>query len=498
MKPDFRILFLYPNEHLLNPPPVSIGLLTALLRKEGFKVDVFDNTFYKLHDLSSDKAKEDNLQVKPFNFQERGIQINKNDMYEDLRQKVIKFKPNLIALSALEGTYNMGIKMLDAVNEYNVPVIAGGVFPTAAPEFVLSNPNISFVCLGEGETALLELCNALSLGRDHTRINNLWIKKDGKIIKNGLSKVIDLNSLPIPDYSVFDEQRFYRPMAGKIYRTIPVETNRGCPFKCTFCNSPSTMKFYKDNNAGNFFRKKKIKNIYSELKTLINRWDAEYVYFPSDTFLAMSEHEFDEFIEMYSEFKLPFWIQTRPETITIKRAKKLRKVGCHRMSIGLEHGNPEFRKVILKKEFKNDVFINAARIIDKAGIPLTVNNIIGFPYETRELIFDTIELNRQIKFDSCNAYAFFPFKGTNLYDICIKEGYLKEATATTRGCLTLDPILDMPQLSRNEIKGLMRTFVLYATMPKKHWRFIRVAERLNKEGNKMFKKLKNIYYEKYI
>lgn len=84
MSHKFRILFLYPNEPFLNPPPVSIGILAAILRKSGFDVDIFDDTFYQTRSVTSDGAKVENLQVKPFNFEERGILPDTGDIFEDL------------------------------------------------------------------------------------------------------------------------------------------------------------------------------------------------------------------------------------------------------------------------------------------------------------------------------------------------------------------------------------------------------------------------------
>ena len=60
----------------------------------------------------------------------------------------------------------------------------------------------------------------------------------------------------------------------------------------------------------------------------------------------MNKKECEECCEMYSEINLPFWMQTRPETINDDNMSKLKKVGLHRVSFGVEHGNEEFRKRI--------------------------------------------------------------------------------------------------------------------------------------------------------
>ena len=481
---------------MLNPPPIGIGSLAAVLRQDGHDLDLFDTTFYPTFSQTSDKAKEINLQVRPFNFGDRNVKTKKNNMQKDLKEKVESFCPDLIAISILEPTFVQSITILDALKEYDMPIIAGGVFPTFAPELVLSHPAVNIVCIGEGEYALRDICRRMKHKEDILNEPNLCYKNDSLIIKNPLRELTKLDNLPIPDYDLFEPDRFYRPMAGNIYRALPIETNRGCPFHCSFCNSPAQAQLYRQNGTGNFFRKKSIARIYSEIEHLRGKYDIEYIYFTSDTFLSMSDSEFDQFIEMYDTIQLPFWIQTRPETIDKNRPVSLKEIGCHRMSMGIEHGNYKFRKTVLKKNISNESIIQACNDIFEAGIPLTINNIIGFPGETRELVFDTIQLNRQLKFDTSNAYVFAPFHGTQLHKTCIENGLIpKQKTARN---LTIDAVLDMPQLSKMEIEGLRRTFALYARLPREYWPKIKIAEGEGDESEKAFEELRKVYIEEYF
>ena len=75
---------------------------------------------------------------------------------------------------------------------------------------------------------------------------------------------------------------------------IPIETIRGCPFTCRFCNSPDQMAFYK-GQGHNFYRKKRMDLVYKELKHFKENHKVEYNYFWADTFLGMNTKEFDEF-----------------------------------------------------------------------------------------------------------------------------------------------------------------------------------------------------------
>ena len=84
-------------------------------------------------------------------------------------------------------------------------------------------------------------------------------------------------------------------MAGRVYKMFPVETIRGCPYTCRFCNSPDQMALYKNNAGGGYFRKKNLDLVHKELKFMKEKRGVEYNYFWADTFLAMNRKEFDEF-----------------------------------------------------------------------------------------------------------------------------------------------------------------------------------------------------------
>jgi anaerobic magnesium-protoporphyrin IX monomethyl ester cyclase len=498
-----KVLFIYPNTFGMNMLPPAIATFSAILKNEGHKVQVFDTTYYAIDfGIDSDGSKEDRLSVVPYSkeMEKKDLRINNSNWKEDLHKQVNEYKPDLLALSCTEDMWELGIKILDEIKDYknkkNVPVVAGGVFPTFAPEICIKNDLIDIVCVGEGENALIDLCKKIENKDDYTNVTNLWIKKDGKIIKkNTISNPVDVNKNPIIDTSLFEEKRLYRPMAGKVYKMYPVETIRGCPYTCKFCNSPDQMQLYK-SLGHNFFRKKNMDLVYKELKHFKEEHKVEYNYFWADTFLAMNKREFEEFCEMYKDINLPFWMQTRPETINDYNIKKLSKVGLHRISFGVEHGNEEFRAKILDRKWKNKDIIERLKIPHKYGVQFSVNNITGFPTETKKLAFDTIELNRSIDADNQNIYGFVPFHGTPLRRMCENLGLIKPETITK--CLTDKSILNMPQYPPHEIEEIKKCFSLYVKFPKNRWNEIERSEKNDKEGNKIYENLKNEYLEKYM
>jgi radical SAM superfamily enzyme YgiQ (UPF0313 family) len=371
----------------------------------------------------------------------------------------------------------------------------GGVFATYAPHIAIAEPTVQYICRGEGEDALLDLCQALSSGEDPSRIPNLWVKSKDGVVKNDMRPALDVNKLPIQDLSVFEPHTLFRPLAGKIWRMAPIETQRGCPYKCTFCNSPANNDIYKEADAGRFYRKRSMKHVYDEIVVLRDRYQIEFIFFITDTFLAMSESEFDEFIEMYSTIKLPFFMNTRPETLSLRRAMKLKGVNCYRVNIGVEHGNQRFRREVVGRPVSDEQMINSFKYMNEAGIPVVANNIIGFPDETREMIFETIELNRKYECDTINAFTFSPYHGTKLRELALERGYLKPEDRAT--VFTKDSVLNMPELSKDAIRGLMKTFALYVKLPKEYWPRIRTAERDDAEGRQAFEELSLIYGKYY-
>ncbi|MDD2914591.1 MAG: radical SAM protein [Gallionella sp.] len=493
-----RILLFYPNLYGMNTLPPAMGLFTSILRQRGHEVVLFDTTTYEnLSAVDADKQKSENLNARPFDDTLLKKYVRTTNAVTDFKDVIKHFSPHLIAMSCTEDMYPLGIELLKMLGSNRPPVVAGGVFPTFAPELAirLSGGTIDYVLRGEGEEILPELCERLERKEDVYSIRGLYAILDGKEIKNPLPHPVDVASLPLPDFSLFDESRYYRPMQGKLRRMIPVQTIRGCPYTCGYCNSPSQIQIYKAENS-RFFRSQRIELVRREIEHAVKTYKADSIYFWADTFLAWTTSEFEEFCEMYSGYKLPFWIQTRPETVTEYKFQKLADIGLLRVAFGVEHGNDEFRQRLLARKVKNEVIIKNLNLVNSLGIPISVNNIIGFPTETRELAFDTIELNRHFKSDGVNAYSYTPFHGTPLRKLSEELGYVKKGELAR--CISQPTMISMPHFTKDAIEGIRRCFVLYVKMPKERWPEIRKAEALTPEGEQIYRDLKDECLAKYM
>jgi len=504
---DARILFLYPNERGMSTVPPSIATLSQILKNEGHQTGLFDTTFYKFDDEltieDSDVVNQKALTHRPV------LDIDDDDLHfkkttrsavADFYAAINDFEPDLIAVSCTETTFLRGMMLIDKTRECGIKNIFGGVFPTFAPDLVMKYPNVDMLCVGEGENAIIDLANRISNHEDYSDVTNLWIRQtDGTIKRNSISRPVDINELPpITDVGLFGEKRFYRPMGGKIRRLLPVETHRGCPYTCAFCNSPAQNRLYGDGDFAkglSFFRKKRMDLVKTEIENHIKKHNVEYIYFWADTFLAWTDKEFDEFIKMYSHIKIPFWCQTRIETIEEGKFRQMKDVGLDRITFGMEHGNEKFRRDVVKRDYTNEDAIKKIKIVEKLGITFSVNNIIGFPDETRELAFDTIELNRQFNSDNTSCSIFVPFHGTELHEYAVKKGYLDQDTicaVSNSG----ESLLKMPQWDKKDITRLRDVFAMYIKFPKHRWPEIKEAETNSELRTKLSEEFVKTYWSK--
>lgn len=495
---NYKVLFVYPNLEMSSMVPQAIAMLSAVLKGDGIETDVFDTTFYDTDKQNANQEKTKIFLVKPFDFNERGISQKTSDMHHDFRQKVEAFQPDLVAVSFVEDTFGLGCSLLAGIRDLGLPVVAGGVLCTYAPELVASCPDVNYIIRGEGEYPLRELCLALAKGRDFRAIANLCRREDGKLLQNPMRPPVDINSLPTADYSIFEEQSLYRPMTGKIYKTIGIETQRGCAFSCGYCCSGGYNRLFKQETGHRFFRRKNMDRFAVELETLVREVAPEFVYFLSDVFLMMTHREWDQFCEIYSQYKFPFFMNTRAETVDADKVRRLEELNCIRGNIGLEHGNEEFRLKVVDRRVSNDKIVKALHLVGESAISTAANNIIGFPTETRELVFDTINLNRQVSqwCDSVSCFIFAPYRGTPLRELAIEHGYLKTESIVEKSVLSCSQ-LQMPHLPPEELVGLQRTFAFYVRFERERWPEIHLAEKATPEGEAMYARLSEEFRRRF-
>lgn len=476
-----KLLFIYPNPSGYSRIPIGLAMLCTCAKKSGHKVKVFDTTFFKLREKSDDQIREKLGQVRKTDLSPYGVTFKEKNIEEvkkDLLKVIEEFKPDICCFTVNESMVAFGFELAQEIKKYyNLLILFGGVAVTMSPDEIISKDCVDVICIGEGEKALVDLLDALEKKRDISRISNLWVKKDGQIIKNKIGNLVDINKLPFLDFDEFSDKHFYRPFGGKVYRMATFEKKRGCPFRCSFCENAAMQDIYR--GRGKYLRKKSTERAIKELKFLKDRYKIEFFFFVDSDFCLESDEELSGFLKKYKEeINLPFFIEARVDSVNERKLSDLKKAGCETIAMSIESGNPYIRQEILNKKVTNKQIIQAFNLARKIGLKANSQNIIGNPEEKRKEIFDTIEVNRAAKPYSISANFLIPYKGTEIRRLCVERGYIEKSFTANEG-IREKPVLKLPQISQEELIGLQKTFSLYVKLPKFVYPAIKICEREN-------------------
>src|SRR4051794_19263052 len=157
------------------------------------------------------------------------VRARLDDADADVVARVAAERPDLLGLSLTTRQWLRARRLVAAIRaRIDVPVIAGGLHPTFSPEAVLAAEGFDYVCLGEGEEAMLDLAD----GRSPGAIENVWVRGGAR---PALRAPIDpVDGLPWVARDLLDEP------PGVAHMT----TQRGCPFPCTYCAAHIYRELY--------------------------------------------------------------------------------------------------------------------------------------------------------------------------------------------------------------------------------------------------------------
>ena len=253
----------------------------------------------------------------------------------------------------------------------DVPVVFGGIHPTSVPEKVALEECVDYVCVGEGDEALVELAVALRDGADASRIPNIWLRREGKVVSNPTRPpVADMDALPFPDKELF---RSAHPIFDAGYL---MATGRGCPLSCSYCCNNVYGTLY---GPGRFLRRRSVSNVLAELRDAVRRYRPRFVHFADDVF-NQDPAWLDEFLARYpAEVGLPFSCYVYPDMVSDDQARRLKVAGCFKVQLGVQAGDEDKRSRVFLRPSKNRRIEDAIRALKRAGIYVVADNILGLP-----------------------------------------------------------------------------------------------------------------------
>ena len=110
---------------------------------------------------------------------------------------------------------------------FDIPIAVGGVTPSLSPNVVIEHPSIDMIIQGEGEVAFKELVIALKNKTSLSKVPNLWYKDNGKVIRNKLTRYMELDKLPYQELDFWDKRHFNKPYNGVMYNMGSFDCQEG-------------------------------------------------------------------------------------------------------------------------------------------------------------------------------------------------------------------------------------------------------------------------------
>ncbi len=474
-----KILFVNCVNFLESALPEGIAVLSSILKDKGHEVDIFDTAFIRPGGEGRKRAEglpERLAFHKSAAYSLRDLTANEPeaDVAREFRKKIDEFKPSLIAVSAMTTNYQQSISLIKNVKP-DCSVAVGGVHATLMPESAIKDEGVDFVCVGEGDEALPELCERLQDGRDPSDVRNLYIKEKGtlcNVTKNSLRPFVNLDSLPVPDIGLFDERHLFRPFVGNIYKGIFMSTSRGCPRGCAYCVNNELRNIVKECGK-RYIRFQSPKIVARNLKTLRKEHGINWFKFSDDTFLTRPLRDMYELRDLLKDADIMFGCSVDPATVTKEKVSLVREMGCVSMSIGIETGDEGLRKSVLKRNISNGQIKNAVKILRDHDIKISAFNMIGLPGETKKDVYTTIRLNKELEIPDANVYIVYPYPGTEIYrraNITLEKygaiPHMDEAY-----------LFNLSEISRADLLFFLKAFNLFLVLPENQWGRIEEARK---------------------
>lgn len=379
--------------------------MSAALKKSGFEVD---RVFSK-----QDRAAKTVLGKALYKSEE---------MYAD---ELIATNPDLIAFSSMSDTYLRELNLARILKSRapNIPIIFGGVHPTSVPECVIAESAVDYVCVGEGEEAIVDLLIAIRDNKSTTGIANIWAKKDGEIFRNEVRPLIEnLDDIPFYDKDLFAGTNVMQ-LFGKNYGVL---AGRGCYNRCTYCYNSLWRDLYK-NASPKYVRFRSVDNVIDELIYAKEKYKVNYIYFHDDIFFY-GKQWMDDFLDKYEKhIHLPLHCNLYVNFITDELVAKIKSAagGDCTIVIAAESMNYDTRKNIFDRNETNESIVKAHKILKQNNVLISNDIIINLPIEeeNRQLAETALFFNKY-KMDSLKIFSLRYYPNLKITKIAFEKGIL--------------------------------------------------------------------------
>jgi radical SAM superfamily enzyme YgiQ (UPF0313 family) len=406
----------YPLNAHAHPPfiPLGIAYLGAVAERAGHQVTVIDCQAERLS-------------------------------YDGFRSRIAQVPSDVVGVTSTTLLYNSAKEILTIARQVhpNAVTMIGGSHVTFWDENALNEcPAIDIIVRKEGEATFIELLQCIEAKKGFGDVLGITFRgQGGKIIRN-LDRpfIMDLDSLPSPAYHLLPIDAFHR-MGKTIF---PLVTSRGCVQWCDFC---STVRMF-----GRGYRVRSPKNVVDEMEMLYNKYGETQFTFYDDAFTINRQHTLELCADIRArKLKVEWDCETRVDAVDKELLEKMHDAGCITVWFGVESGSEKILGEMHKKISLTQVR-EAFKMAQKAGLMTIASAVIGFPGETEETAWETVNFLSSLTPDDIGCYIATPYPGTPMYEEVVKNGWLRVTDFNKYDTAT--PTFETPQLSMEKLREI--------------------------------------------
>ncbi len=383
------------NLRIMGFPPIGIMALSAVLKRAGHECVMFD-------------------------------QANSDTPNQVIVEQIRMRRPELVGLSFLSTTSYPYAKILArqirAVDS-KVKVAIGGAFATLnAPLVKLQCSEVDFVCRGDGEQLILDLVEQLD---NPAAVAGLTWARDGRVVNNPDRAVErDLDQWPFPDreslaLDFIESMPLDVPAVLSMDRFTTMQTSRGCPRHCVFCDIPSF-------NHGKW-RSRSHQHVLAEFKHLKEHGYGA-VYFVDDHFLLQPKRIEAICKGLIDSGPTIHWgCEGRVDSVAEHLYPLMAKANCRTVMFGIESGSQKVLDRLEKDQTLKEVE-TAVTNAKRAGIEIVHGFfVVGSPGETVADLRATFDFAARLPLDTFNFNRLCVYRGTPLWNEYIRRNLVDEA-----------------------------------------------------------------------
>jgi hypothetical protein len=375
-----RLFLMLLPEWSPNFPPFNTARLASVAKHSGYETKCLDLNI-KLHNVFRELIRENKIDFDPWDGAKEWKWLEKT-YYTELHphiepvlrqyiQQIVDWKPDVVGFTMYycnEEPVKWVATELKRLMP-NIKIAIGG--PNAVlriHQFKDDYPKglIDYSVIGEGEAILLQILDEVENGVVHNEI---------QILSQPEKQRLDLNNLPLPDYSDFDFNEYVYPNG------INTEFSRGCVAKCTFCEETHFWKY----------RQRMATDALAEIEHLYYSKGTDVVWF-IDSLVNGNLSELRAFCKaiIAKDIKLHWTGYCRCDgRMDLDFYWDLRGSGCEALNYGIESGSQkvlnDMAKGVTILEMEQNM--ESGRIV---GISAFTNWIVGFPTEDYQDFSDTL------------------------------------------------------------------------------------------------------------